>query len=53
MSAKKQKSDHLGFSIADAGEGPLPLHPIPKNADFHTPEKIVLLCKSYVGISAV
>lgn len=33
-----------GFSIADAGEGaPLPLHPIPANADLHTPEKTVLL----------
>jgi hypothetical protein len=35
------------------GKGaPLLLHPIPKNADLHTPEKIALLCKTYVGILA-
>jgi hypothetical protein len=39
------------FFIAEQGKGPL--HPIPENADLHTPEKAALLCKSSVGISAV
>jgi hypothetical protein len=35
------------------GKETLSLHPIPETADLHTPEKPLLLWKSYVGISAV
>jgi hypothetical protein len=42
-----------GFSIADAGEGlPLPLHPIPDNADLHSADETALLCKSHLAISS-
>jgi hypothetical protein len=41
-----------GLFIADARERYfLPLHRIPETADLHTPEKTLLLWKSYVGIS--